>query len=43
MLSCLWSLETPSTTESQPDSVAFFVPSAHTQVEVHPTVILGRE
>lgn len=30
-------------TESQPDSVAFFVPSAHVQVEVHPTVILGRE
>ena len=25
--------------ESQPDSVAFFVPSAHVQVEVYPTVI----
>lgn len=33
------SLETPYETESQHESVAFFVPSAHVQVEVHPTVI----
>lgn len=39
MLSCPRSLETPYETESQHESVAFFVPSAHVQVEVHPTVI----